>query len=94
VPIAGWRHYSAGRRLLLDMAQGTPLRLVREPDNPHDHLAIQVWSQSAGQRVQLGYVPRSANVDVAWALDGKIAVKAVFAGLQEQGQPVMQIVWE
>jgi HIRAN domain len=79
--------------MLHSMALGTELRLVREPDNKHDHLAVQVRTNGINDQM-LGYVPRSANVDVAWALDGKVRVKAVFAGLQEQGQPVMQIVWE
>ena len=41
VLIAGWRHYDRG--LLWELPPGTPLRLVREPDNKHDALAVQVW---------------------------------------------------
>jgi HIRAN domain len=91
VPIAGFRHYSTGRQLLRSLALGTPLALVREPTNKHDDLAVQVWAEDLD--LMFGYVPRRNNVDVAWALDGGVPIKAVFAGLQEQGQPAMQIVW-
>jgi hypothetical protein len=90
VPIAGFRHYPAGDKVLRNMRPGTPLRLVREPTNQHDHLAVQVWSGA----VLLGYVPKAANVDVAWALDAKsVLVKAVFAGHNLGHEPAMQIVW-
>jgi hypothetical protein len=88
VAIAGFRHYPAGRNLL-DMPPGTPLRLVREPTNQHDALAVQVWH---GDRM-LGFVPRANNVDVAWALDGGVEVLAVFAGNNLDKEPAMQIVW-
>jgi hypothetical protein len=88
VPIAGFRRYPAGRRLL-DMPLGAPLRLVREPDNQHDGLAVQVWDRDR----MLGYVPKASNVDVAWALDGGVEVRAVFAGNNLDKEPAMQIVW-
>jgi hypothetical protein len=87
VPIAGYRHYPDSWRRL-DITPGAALRLVREPDNRHDALAVQIWLGD----LMLGYVPKANNVDVAWALDGGMAVKAVFAGMQEQGQPVVQII--
>jgi hypothetical protein len=91
VPIAGFRHYPGGRKLLLgETPLGSSLALVREPDNKHDHLAVQVLFDG----LMLGYVPRTDNLEVAWALDGKLAVKAVFAGFRPDGEPAMQIVWE
>jgi hypothetical protein len=87
VLIAGWRHYDGG--LLWELPPGTPLRLVREPDNKHDALAVQVWVNDR----MVGFVPRAANVDVAWALDGGVEVKAVFAGWRPDMEPAMQIVW-
>jgi hypothetical protein len=89
VPIAGWRHQPGAAGVLKRLQPGVALRLAREPDNPFDQLAVGVFYLDR----RLGYCPRANNVDVAWALDGKLPVKAVFAGLQEQGQPVMQIVW-
>jgi hypothetical protein len=89
VPIAGYWHYRGARERLLTLALGTPLRLVREPDHPKDSLAVQVWAEDQ----MLGFVPRANNVDVAWALDGKVEVKAVFAGFKPGDGPAMQIVW-
>jgi hypothetical protein len=88
VPIAGYRHYRGARERLLDLALGTPLRLVRE-NHPKDSLAVQVRAEDQ----MLGYVPKANNVDVAWALDGGVAVKAVFAGFTTDSVPAMQIVW-
>ena len=88
VPIAGYFHYRS-RDKLLTLALGTPLQLVREPTNKYDSLAVQVRAEDR----MLGYVPRANNVDVAWALDGGVAVKAVFAGFKPDGVPAIQLVW-
>lgn len=46
-------------------ASGDALTLEREPDNPHDPLAVRIlW-----QGVHLGYVPRPANAEIASRLD-------------------------
>ena len=51
---------------------GEPLNLVREADNPHDANAVRVeW-----QGYKLGYVPRSGNAALAWAMDQGEAVSA------------------
>ena len=42
---------------------GNPLRLVREPDNPHDPNAISVWNQD--RTAQAGYVPADVAVLLA-----------------------------
>jgi hypothetical protein len=89
IPIAGHRYYPEGRKLVPHLAQGTPLRLVREPTNEFDALAVKVLDGDT----MLGFVPRSHNVEVAWAMDGGRRLTAVFAGCQEEGQPVIQIVW-
>jgi hypothetical protein len=89
IPIAGYWHYRQSARRLRDVAIGMPLRLVRDPTNEHDTLAVQVWLDTAGM---LGYVPKANNVDIAWALDGGVAVKALFAGFLRT-EPMMQIVW-
>jgi hypothetical protein len=72
VLIAGWRHYDKG--LLWELPPGTPLRLVREPDNKHDALAVV----PANDRM-VGFAARRQR-RCRLALDGGgIAVKAVFA---------------
>ncbi|MCA1743091.1 MAG: HIRAN domain-containing protein, partial [Desulfovibrionales bacterium] len=44
--------------IYLDLKPGQTLKLKREPQNPHDSKAIEVFT-SSGQK--LGYVPRSHN---------------------------------
>lgn len=90
VPIAGYQHYRGSRGKLLDLALGTPLQLVREPTNKHDDLAVQVHVEDQ----MVGYVPKANNVEVAWSIDGKMPVKAVFAGWGVDRLPKMQIVFE
>jgi hypothetical protein len=47
------------------MKVGDALALIREPDNPHDPLAVRVeWNGH-----KLGYVPRKENEAVARQLD-------------------------
>jgi len=64
--------------------------VVREPTNKHEALAVQVWIDDQ----MLGYVPKSNNVEVAWALDGHAPVRAVFAGRDLDWVPAIQIAWE
>jgi hypothetical protein len=90
VPIAGAFFQRGAAKALAKLALGAPLQLIREPGCPQDPLAIQVWTDD-GQ--VLGYVPKVSNVDLAWALDGGVPVKAVFAGYGRDRQPAMQIVW-
>ena len=46
---------------------GSPVSLVREPNNPYDQLAIRVDNEK-GEK--LGYVPRRKNEVLARLLDG------------------------
>ena len=63
-PLAGFQYYG-GKILWDEMREGDRLALIREPDNPHDPLAIRVeWR---GEK--LGYLPRAENRDVAQAMD-------------------------
>jgi hypothetical protein len=62
--LAGFRYHEAPR-LYEQLAAGERLALVREPFNPHDANAVRVeWRGH-----HLGYVPRSQNAALAWALD-------------------------
>ncbi len=42
---------------------GSPLGLVREPDNPHDANAISVWNED--RTAQAGYVPANVAAELA-----------------------------
>ncbi len=62
--VAGFA-YHGGESVQAQLAPGCPLALVREPDNPHDPLAVRI----DGCGVTLGYVPRAANAGIAARLD-------------------------
>ncbi len=50
-----------------NLQDGSPVSLVREPNNPYDSLAIRVDNEK-GEK--LGYVPRRKNEVLARLLDG------------------------
>lgn len=53
------------------------LRLVREPDNPHDSHAVRVeWRSAEGVVRKAGYVSRSVNMTLARLMDAGYAVRA------------------
>ncbi|MEY2633554.1 MAG: hypothetical protein RIR00_2208 [Pseudomonadota bacterium] len=63
-PLAGSQYYAL-LEVLPQLKVGDRLDLVREPDNPHDRLAIRVeWR---GRK--LGYLPRLENRELARAMD-------------------------
>lgn len=79
----GWRtlpkreglrsHNVVGERYRPDQLQspkfapGSALKLVREPDNPHDSNAVAVWD--AEETLHVGYLPRDEVGPVAKMLD-------------------------
>lgn len=76
--VAGYQ-YHAGLGLEANMGVGDELALVREPENPHDHLAVAVcWR---GERI--GYLPRRVNADIARRLDGGERLVCRIARLDE-----------
>ena len=62
--LAGYRYHEAPA-LSGALQTGEILDLVREPDNPYDANAVRVEWQGR----KLGYVPRSSNAALAWAMD-------------------------
>jgi hypothetical protein len=70
-PLAGFKYYDGGQ-LWGELRVGDPLRLVREPANPHDANAIRVeWKER-----MLGYVPRRDNTHLARQMDRGAAIEA------------------
>jgi HIRAN domain len=59
---------------------GDELTLLREPDNEHDDLAIQILTASGAH---LGYIPRAKNEPLARLMD---AGKFLFAKLTEKSR--------
>lgn len=86
-PVAGFA-YHQGQQVWPDMKPGDRLTLVREPDNPHDGLAIRVeW-----RGWKLGYLPKLENGAVAHAMDQGSRIEARIARLQPHPNP-RQRVW-
>jgi hypothetical protein len=63
--VAGTRYYEAAAAIG-SLQPGTPLVLRRQPQNPHDDLAIEVFAPNG---FKLGYVPRSHNAALAALAD-------------------------
>jgi hypothetical protein len=61
------------------LATGDELELRREPDNPHDSNAIEVYTRDG---IKLGYVPRIANPIPASIADQDVAIGAEIADLE------------
>ncbi len=77
-PLAGYRHAEAAALWPL-LAPGDELELQREPDNAHDGNAVRV----AWRGRKLGYVPRTENAALAWAMDRGESVRARISRLQQ-----------
>jgi hypothetical protein len=58
--IVAMEHCPSGN-LVATLAPGTEVLLVREPNNPHDPLAVAVWVDDQ----HVGYIPRKQNRDLA-----------------------------
>ena len=87
--LAGLR-YAAAAQVWPQLAAGEPLDLVREPDNPHDANAVRVeWRGH-----KLGYVPRSENGVLAWAMDRGEALRARVSRLSEHAKSRRRIEFE
>ena len=71
--VAGFSYYD-GENVLGRLKPGNPLILKREPGNPYDRLAIEIYTRGG---VKLGYVPRDINAVPAALLDQSMALKAV-----------------
>lgn len=88
-PLAGFQYY-AGRELWAELKVGDTLTLVREPDNPHDALAVRVEWRGR----QLGYLPRAENRVVAAEMDAGTVVSARIARLVEHRNPWQRLLIE
>ena len=88
-PLAGFQYYQ-GKELWAQMKIGDELSLTREPDNPHDPLAVRVdWNGH-----KLGYVPRKENETVARQLDRGNLLQARIVRLTKHRDPWKRIEFE
>ncbi len=67
--IAGVQYYD-GDNVWRRMKKGNTLQLVREPKNPYDYDAIEVYMG----RYKLGYIPRTLNNAMAQLMDTEITL--------------------
>ena len=88
-PLAGFQYYE-GKALWDMMRVGDTLRLVREPQNPHDANAVR--GEWRGE--MLGYVPRRENGDVARQMDRGAPVRARIVQLKTARNPWQRIEFE
>ena len=88
-PLAGFR-YHAAEEVWHELRVGDPLRLEREPDNPHDPNAIAVTWRGR----KLGYVPRRDNATLAWGLDRGAPLQARISRLAPHPNPARRIEFE
>jgi hypothetical protein len=75
--VAGTAYYDAAGALP-DLAEGQELALRRQPANPHDAKAIEVYSSRG---VKLGYVPRADNPALSALLDDGRRLRCRIAAL-------------
>ena len=81
-PLAGFQ-YHQGEKAWRRLRAGTPLELVREPDNPYDPRAVRVdWR---GRK--LGYIPRRENTAVSQLLDKNQSLTARIVRLRISDDP-------
>lgn len=66
--VAGWDHWE-GESVFNDIRLNQPVALVREPENEYDTNAIAVYWGSPGERVKIGFVPRTSNGALAYLMD-------------------------
>jgi len=82
--IAGLPYYQA-KTILRSLRPGMALRLVAEPENPHDEFAVEMF---LGE-VKLGYVPRSDNRHISRLLRQGATVVAEVTEVAPEGS-----IWE
>jgi hypothetical protein len=88
-PLAGYSYHSA-KTHWAEFATGDALALVREPDNPHDTNAVAVFWRSH----KLGYVPRTQNSALAWAMDRGEQLSARISALRAERNPRKRVEFE
>ena len=88
-PLAGFRYHEAAA-VFPELRLGDRLELAREPENVHDANAVRV--QWHGRK--LGYVPRSQNSALAWAMDRGETVTARVSSLARHRNSRKRIQFE
>ncbi len=91
--INGLVYYDGTRRRIAGLRPGERLVLRREPTNPYDERAIEVWTR---QGYKLGYLPRRINAVPAALADQQWELSAEVAGVDVERWPydcISIMVW-
>lgn len=89
--VAGFSYYD-GEKIWHQLKEGDPLTLRREPTNPYDEKAIEIF----WKKHKLGYVPRVDNSALAQLLDRGESLTAEVTLLRESSNPWKRVsirVW-
>jgi len=81
--IAGYRYYN-GEMVEWTFYSGKPVLLRREPENPYDPMAIEVYTTEG---VKLGYIPRKFNQVPARLMDQGAIVRAEIKAVYPLAEP-------
>ena len=80
--VAGFQHYN-GDEIWGRMKAGDHLHLVREPNNPFDYDAVEVYRG----RDKLGYLPRAHNSAIAQMMDRGMMIRSNIQRLSKNSVP-------
>lgn len=80
--VAGFRYYE-GEKVWRLLQIGAELTLRREPDNPYDYRAVEIY----WRKHKLGYVPRVDNSVIAQLMDRGEQLTCRIADLKESLNP-------
>jgi len=84
-PVRGYAFAAVPPPRTAVLEAGTPVALLREPENPADPLAVSVWLLEGGRpRWRLGYLDRTVASRIAPRLDAGAPVDAVLDGWVEE----------
>ena len=91
-PINGLAYYE-GKRVLPALRVGDRLELRREPSNPHDERAVEIF----WRKRKLGYLPRVQNVAVAHMMDQGERLSCAVVDLAPDDFPwqavIVEVAW-
>lgn len=80
--VAGFQHYK-GEEIWGRMKAGDHLHLAREPKNPFDYDAVEVYRG----KVKIGYLPRTHNSAVAHMMDIGMSISSKIQYLNKNNLP-------
>jgi hypothetical protein len=84
-PVRGYAFAAVPPPRTAVLEPGTPVALLREPENPADPLAVGVWLLEGGRpRWRLGYLDRTVASRIAPRMDAGAEVDAVLDGWVEE----------